>query len=148
MCWSIRTVVEILQPGDQARIETYSPQTKDVFTAQYKYSKYSALLRLSYFGEVSYWPIPPKAHNSPQSFDGNKVETLDQTFGGKLLTDISLSYSPVKIATITIAPITCLMYTPISKRIIQYLFRPLTYSRAYRSLVSTGVLFARLSVNL
>jgi iron complex outermembrane receptor protein len=137
--------------ADQARIETYSPQTKDVFTAQYKYSKYSALLRLSYFGEVSYWADTTKgAQLTANPFDGNKVETLDQTFGGKLLTDISLSYSPVKIATITIGANNLFdVYPDKQTHYTNTSSGRFTYSRAVSQFGFNGrYLFARLSVNL
>ncbi len=88
---------------DQARIEVESPNQKDIFTAQYKLGKYGVLVRLSHFGKVSYLADSTGGGNfSANAFDNNKVETLDQTFGGKVLTDLSFSYTINKIVTLNI----------------------------------------------
>lgn len=87
--------------ADQARIEVNSPQTKDIFTAQYKIRHYGVLVRLSYFGKVSNWADSTNGGNmSANAFDNNKVESLDQTFGGKFITDLSLSYTINKYVTV------------------------------------------------
>jgi iron complex outermembrane receptor protein len=89
--------------ADQARIETYSPQTKDIFTTQYQYDRFGVLLRLSYFGKVSYWADSTGGANiAANAFDKNAKESLDQTFSGKLITDLSFSYKVSKVVTINI----------------------------------------------
>jgi iron complex outermembrane receptor protein len=89
--------------ADQARIEVNSPQTKDILTTQYKIGAYGILIRVSYFGHVSNWADSTNGGNfSANAFDGGKVESLDQTFGGKFITDLSLSYTINKILTINI----------------------------------------------
>ncbi len=89
--------------ADQARIEVNSPQTKDIFTTQYKLGAYGVLVRVSYFGKVSNWADSSGGANlSANAFDNNKIESLDQTFGGKFITDLSLSYTINKRVTINI----------------------------------------------
>ncbi|HEX9511128.1 MAG TPA: TonB-dependent receptor [Puia sp.] len=88
---------------DQARIEVESPNQKDIFTAQYKVGKYGVLLRLSYFGKVSYLADSTGGGNiSANAFDNGNKESLDQTFSGKLLTDLSFSYTINKVVTLNI----------------------------------------------
>jgi iron complex outermembrane receptor protein len=89
--------------ADEARIEVNSPQTKDIFTTQYKMGAYGVLVRVSYFGKVSNWADSTGGGNfSANAFDNNKVESLDQTFGGKFITDLSLSYTINKMVTINV----------------------------------------------
>jgi iron complex outermembrane receptor protein len=99
--------------ADQSRIESYSPQTKDVFTTQYNYKKAGIMLRLSYFGKVSYWNDSTGAavalatnsnggNYSKNAFDSNKLEDLDQTFSGKVITDLTLSYAVSKLISVNI----------------------------------------------
>jgi iron complex outermembrane receptor protein len=99
--------------ADQSRIESYSPQTKDVLTTQYNYKKVGILVRLSYFGEVSYWADSTGAaaalasgnnggNYSKNAFNNNVLENLDQTFSGKVITDLTLSYAASKNVSINI----------------------------------------------
>lgn len=89
--------------ADQARIEVNSPQTKDIFTTQYKIGSYGILVRVSYFGKVSNWADSSGGANlSANAFDNNKIESLDQTFGSKFITDLSLSYTINKMLTINV----------------------------------------------
>lgn len=89
--------------ADQSRIESYSPQTKDIFTVQYRKGSYGILARVSYFGKVTSWADSTGGGNfSANAFDNNKVESLDQTFGGKFITDLSVSYTINKIVTLNI----------------------------------------------
>jgi iron complex outermembrane receptor protein len=89
--------------ADESRIETYSPQTKDIFTVQYRKGSYGILIRTSYFGKVTSLADSTAGGNfSANAFDNNKVESLDQTFGGKFITDLSLSYTINKIVTINV----------------------------------------------
>jgi len=89
--------------ADQARIEVNSPQTKDIFTTQYKIGHYGVLVRFSYFGKVSNWADSTAGGNfSANAFDNGKVESLDQTFKGKFITDLSLSYTINKYVTVNV----------------------------------------------
>ena len=90
---------------DQSRIEVANPKSKMSLTFNYKYSKFSAMLRFVNFGKVIYldpaidpanaaaWPV--------NTFTGQR-ETQDQTFSAKTVTDLSLSYEITKSVTATI----------------------------------------------
>ncbi len=89
---------------DQSRIEVANPRSKGTLSINYRYSKFSALLRFTSFGKVTYldptinvsnpasWPI--------NAFTGQR-ETLDQTFSSKVVSDISFTYQIVKQVAFT-----------------------------------------------
>ncbi len=90
---------------DQSRIEVANPKNKTSLTFNYKYSKFSAMLRLVNFGKVQY--IDPSINPAnPAAFPINAFtgqrETLDQTFSAKTVTDLSLSYQLAPEFTLTI----------------------------------------------
>jgi len=61
------------------------------------------LLRISYFGKVtSLADTTGGAAFATNAFDNNKVETLDQTFSSKAITDLSFSYDINKYVSINI----------------------------------------------
>ncbi|CAM1339118.1 TonB-dependent receptor [Tenacibaculum aestuarii] len=68
----------IFNRKEQSRIISARPNTKLLFGADYKYKKFTAFLNNTYFGEVTW----------QHATDPNK----DQTFTGKIITDISLGY--------------------------------------------------------
>lgn len=74
-------------PAEQGLIETVNPKQKLNFSIQYHHNKFSALLRNEYFGSVARNAFP--------------FGTV-QTFGGKLVTDLSLSYDFNKIISASI----------------------------------------------
>lgn len=80
---------------DQARIESESPQQKDIFTLQYKYSKFGAMLRFTYFGKVTYQSDTTTGFSPPSAnlFHGGAVESLDQIYGAKVISDLSVNYA-------------------------------------------------------
>ncbi len=89
---------------DQSRIEVANPSSKINFTINYNHKKLGVVLRLAYFGKVTYLdptinPANP-ATFPVNSFTGQK-ETLDQTFAAKTVTDISFSYDLTKNFTFT-----------------------------------------------
>jgi iron complex outermembrane receptor protein len=91
---------------DQSRVEVANPKNKISLMFNYKYSKFSAMLRFVNFGKVIYLdpsidPANPGAFPM-NAFNGNQRETLDQEFSAKTVTDISLSYQILKPLTITI----------------------------------------------
>lgn len=89
--------------ADVSRIETQSPQTKDILTTQYRVGKFGTLLRLAYFGKVtSLVDTSSSSLMAPNAFDNNTPESLDQTFSGKVITDLSFSYSFNKTVTVNI----------------------------------------------
>jgi iron complex outermembrane recepter protein len=90
---------------DQSRIEVANPVSKVSVTFNYKYQKFSAMLRLVNFGKVTYLdptidPANPGAF-PVNTFTGQK-ETLDQVFNPKTVTDLSLSYAINKETTVTL----------------------------------------------
>lgn len=68
----------IFNRKEQSRIISARPNTKLLFGADYKYKKLTAYLNNTYFGEVTW----------QHATDPNK----DQTFSGKVVTDLSLGY--------------------------------------------------------
>ncbi len=90
---------------DQSRIEVANPVSKVSVTFNYKYEKFSAMLRLVNFGKVTYLD-PTIDPNNPGAFPINTFtgqrETLDEVFNPKTVTDLSLSYAINKEATITL----------------------------------------------
>lgn len=90
---------------DQSRIEVANPKYKASLTLNYKYEKFSALLRFTRFGEVKY--VDPSINpGDPSAFPINAFtgerETLDQTFSAKTVTDLSFSYQLLSSLTLTI----------------------------------------------
>lgn len=89
--------------ADVSRIETQSPQTKDILTIQYKIGKVGTLLRLAYFGKVTSLADTSSSPSvAPNPFDNNAIESLDQTFSAKVITDLSFSYSFNKMVTVNV----------------------------------------------
>ncbi len=81
---------------DQSRIEVANPRNKITGTVNYRYDKFSVMLRGVYFGDVTYLdptinPDDPSTFPANAFNDGTK-ETLDQTFKGKTIFDLSLGY--------------------------------------------------------
>ncbi|WP_417784806.1 TonB-dependent receptor [Tenacibaculum sp.] len=68
----------IFNRKEQSRIISARPNTKLLFGADYKYKKFTVYLNNTYFGEVTW----------QHATDPNK----DQTFSGKVITDLSLGY--------------------------------------------------------
>lgn len=81
---------------DQSRIEVANPRNKITGIINYRYDKFSVMLRGVYFGDVVYLD-PTINPNDPATFPANAFndgakETLDQTFKGKTIFDLSLGY--------------------------------------------------------
>jgi iron complex outermembrane receptor protein len=84
---------------DMSRFEIASPKNKQSLTINYKAGKFGVMLRAVRFGEVSYWDPtidPTKPDSWPVNTLTGQKETLDQTFGAKIVTDIALNYDLVK----------------------------------------------------
>ncbi|MBC7828400.1 MAG: TonB-dependent receptor [Chitinophagaceae bacterium] len=91
---------------DQSRVEVASPKNKISLAFNYKYSKFSVMLRFVNFGKVIYLdpsidPANPGVFPM-NAFNGNQRETLDQEFSAKTVTDLSLSYQIITPLAITI----------------------------------------------
>lgn len=90
---------------DQSRVEVANPKNKLSLAFNYKYSRFSAMLRFVRFGQVVYLdpsidPANPAAF-PVNVFTGQK-QTQDQTFSPKTVTDLSLSYEISDEVTATI----------------------------------------------
>jgi iron complex outermembrane receptor protein len=75
---------------DISHIEQGAPQTKVTFSINWKYQKMWAMLRNVYFGQVAY--IAP--YDDPTAYDYNtdKIQSLDQIFTPKVVTDLTIGY--------------------------------------------------------
>lgn len=86
----IRTPSELTSVGSNlidrsmiGLIEVAQPKSKVILSANYSYKMIEAMIRGTYFGEVSVWQNDAAANQ-------------DQTFGAKILTDVSLTWNITK----------------------------------------------------
>lgn len=90
---------------DQSRFEVTNPATKGNLTIDYNHKKIITMVRLSYFGKVTYLD-PTINPANPDAFPVNaytgQKETLDQVFNAKTVTDLSIGYGFTKYLTVTI----------------------------------------------
>lgn len=81
---------------DQSRFEDANPKSKISFAINYKYKKFGTMLRFVRFGAVVYKdggnPTDPFAPVMLLNTFTGVVETTDQTFTPKLVTDLTFSY--------------------------------------------------------
>ena len=84
---------ELFNREEISRIENAQPDSKFISLATYKYSKLTFLLRATRFGKVKY--IHPEDGDQLNwvlnEFTGN-IESRDQTFTAKWVTDLSVNY--------------------------------------------------------
>jgi len=85
---------------DESRIEVANPKDKLSLAFEYKYSKFGAMLRFVHFGVVQY--LDASTTPIANAFDNNALESLDQDFSAKTVTDLSLSYDILKSLRATI----------------------------------------------
>ncbi|GAA4735212.1 TonB-dependent receptor [Flavisolibacter ginsenosidimutans] len=85
---------------DQSRIEVANPKDKLSLSFEYKYSRFGAMLRFVHFGVVQY--LDASTTPIANAFDNNTLESLDQDFSAKTVTDLSLSYDVLKSLRLTI----------------------------------------------
>jgi iron complex outermembrane receptor protein len=85
---------------DQSRFEVAAPKDKITLSFNYRYSRFGALLRFVHFGVVQYMDVSTSL--SANAFDNNALESLDQTFSAKTVTDLSLSYDILKSLRATV----------------------------------------------
>jgi iron complex outermembrane recepter protein len=92
---------------DQSRIEVANPRQKANLIIHYKAGKFGAMLRNAYWGKVTYldplnindqttWSSSTTLASFNNALNGNQPETLDQTFEGKVITDLTLNYQIAK----------------------------------------------------
>ncbi|MBB1286656.1 TonB-dependent receptor [Flavisolibacter sp. BT320] len=85
---------------DESRIERANPKDKISLAFNYKISRLGVMLRFVRFGEVLY--LDPGTAPVANAFNGNQLESVDQTFSAKTVTDLSISYQVLKTLTATI----------------------------------------------
>ena len=73
-----------------SRLEVAQPKSKVAFSVVYEAGKFSALLRATRFGEITY--IDPSSTPRDNSFNGGQSESLDQVFSPKIVPDLEVSY--------------------------------------------------------
>jgi iron complex outermembrane receptor protein len=73
--------------AEQSRVELANPKNKISVAANYQYKKIGFMVRLTRFGKVSSWNTNPQ---------------LDETYGAKIITDASFSYSILPQVRVTI----------------------------------------------
>ncbi len=90
---------------DQSRMEVAIPREKINLTLNYKVGKFAAMIRGVHFGQVVFLD-PTMNPENPGAFPINTFtgqrETLDQSFGAKMIFDASLSYTVAKGTTVTL----------------------------------------------
>lgn len=90
---------------DQSRVEVANPQSKISAMINYRNGKFSSMLRVVHFGEVTYLDPsinPDKPDTWPVNALTNQKETTDQVFSPKITTDITVSYDIRKGMTFTL----------------------------------------------
>ena len=89
---------------DQSRFEVAAPANKISYMFNYRLAKFTAMLRATTFGKVTYLDgANIFAQNMvANAFDGNKVEATDQVFSSKTITDLSFGYDIMKGMTFTL----------------------------------------------
>lgn len=89
---------------DESRMEVASPAEKVSIMLNYKFDKFSIMLRNVRFGEVVY--LDPTMTSSAafvaNAFNANNKETLDQVFSPKWVTDLTLSYQITKQVNLSV----------------------------------------------
>lgn len=86
-----------------SRIEVAQPQSKTILTGHFQAKKVSLFLAATRFGKVKY--VHPGDENSEDwvlNTLTNKVETRDQVFSPKVVTDLSISYQLTNTVTFVV----------------------------------------------
>ncbi|MEY4927430.1 MAG: hypothetical protein RI894_1866 [Bacteroidota bacterium] len=84
---------------DISHIEKGAPNAKVTFSINWKHKKMWAMLRNVYFGEISYNP----PYTDPgYNYYTDKIETFDQVFTPKVITDLTFGYQVAKNVNVSI----------------------------------------------
>ena len=87
---------DIFNRKEQSRITSSRPQTKAILGLNYELGKFNFILNNTYFGEVTWQHSNNGLNGAPLGPGGSLLpendEAYDQTFGGKVLTDLIVNY--------------------------------------------------------
>jgi iron complex outermembrane recepter protein len=137
---------------DESRMEVAAPSSKVSFMLNYKLDKLSVMLRTVRFGEVVY--LDPTMTDATKfvanTFNNNTKETLDQTFGAKLVTDLTIGYQLMKKLNLSVGANNLFdVYQDIHTHSGNYSAGRFVYSRRVQQMGFNGrYVFARLVLNL
>ncbi|MBL4745430.1 MAG: TonB-dependent receptor [Flavobacteriaceae bacterium] len=94
---------EIFDRKEQSRITSARPKTKVLFGLNYKINKLNIHLNNTYFGKVTWAHTDRGLNGAPLGPGGSLLPTedsaYDQTFSGKVITDLNLGYQFTKKLT-------------------------------------------------
>ncbi len=87
---------DIFNRKEQSRITTSRPQTKAILGLNYEIGKFNFIVNNTYFGEVTWQHANNGLNGAPLGPGGSLLpvedEAYDQTFGGKVLTDLIINF--------------------------------------------------------
>lgn len=91
---------DIFNRKEQSRITTSRPQTKVILGLDYSIGKFDFILNNTYFGQVTWQHSNNGLNGAPLGPDGSNLPTededYDQTFGGKVITDLIVNFNLTK----------------------------------------------------
>ena len=133
---------------DESRIERANPKDKLSLAFNYRYSKLGVMLRFVRFGDVLY--LDPTVAPVANAFNGNRPESLDQTFSAKTVTDLSLSYQVLTNLTFTVGANNLFdVYPDVQSHSANQSLGRFVYSRRVQQMGFNGAYyFGRLSLQL
>jgi iron complex outermembrane receptor protein len=88
---------DIFNRKEESRITSSRPQSKAILGLNYSIAKWNFTLNNTYFGEVTWQHANNGLNGAPLGPGGSNLpiddEAYDQTFGGKVLTDLIVNYN-------------------------------------------------------
>lgn len=81
---------QLFNREEVSRLEVAQPRSKFILGAIYSHDKFTVNLNVTRFGEIDY--VNPNSNEVANAWNDGALETLDQTFSPKILTDLDLSY--------------------------------------------------------
>jgi len=81
---------QLFNREEVSRLEVAQPTSKVIVGLTYEINKFTVGLNTTKFGEVTY--VHPNENQVANAWNDGALETLDQVFASKILTDLNLSY--------------------------------------------------------
>jgi iron complex outermembrane recepter protein len=137
---------------DESRMEIAAPSSKVSFMLNYKLDKLSVMLRAVQFGKVVY--LDPTMTDETKfvanAFNNNTKQTLDQTFGAKIVTDLTIGYQLLKQLNLSVGANNLFdVYQDLHTHSGNYSAGRFVYSRRVQQMGFNGrYIFGRLVFNL